>query len=199
MQKLYEGAKDVARKAECNRDTATISAVAGTQQYTMPTDVVRVHRVTYQETGASEIVPLDYQDFMSMDAIWWTQQTVAQSTPALYTMWGAAPNLTLVAYPTPAAAGTFTIYYYSLPVDPNGTGSTNCELPNGWEDCAVDYCVYMALLEDRDPNWQVWKQIYEEHMSDLVLTAQRFSDQAGMIVPDSGVGAVPRFIWDESY
>ena len=199
LQKLYDGAKDVARKSESLRKTSTIAGVAGTQSYTGPTDLIRVHRVTWKYASSPNVYPLEYRDFMSMDAVWWTQQTVAQQTPALFTMWGSPPALQLVLYPTPEAAGTITVYYYNLPADPATVASVTCELPQGWEDCAIDYATYMCLLEDRDPMWQTHKALYEEHMSDLTITAQRFSDQAGMIVPDGGVGAVPRFIWDENY
>jgi hypothetical protein len=195
---LYDGAKEVARKTECLRATATIAAVSGTQQYTMATDIIRVHRVEYFNTGDTTIYTLEYRDVDSMDSIWWTQQTVTQDTPTFYTLWGYPPNLKLIAYPTPSHAGTFTVYYYKLPTDPVGVGSVACDLPTGWTDVAIDYATYMALMKDNDPRWQNYKALYMEHLEDLNEIALRYSDQAGMFLNDSGM-MVPRWIWDEGY
>ncbi len=195
---LYDGAKEIAKKTECLRTSATIAAVANTQSYTMATDIVRVHRVTYVATGDTSIYPLEYRDVDSMDSIWWTQQTVTKDTPQFFTMWGYPPTLSMIVYPTPSVAGTFTVYYYKLPTDPAGVGSVTCDLPAGWTDVAIDYATYMAFLKDNNPQWQVYKTLYMEHLEDLYVTAIRYNDQAGMIVDDTGI-MVPRWLYDEGY
>lgn len=201
IQWIYDGAKDVSKKTEALRATATIAAVAGTQQYTLPTDSIRIHRVEYVNTGDATRYTLEYRDFDSMDAVWWTQQTVTRDTPTFFTMWGYPPTMQMVTYPTPQVAGTFTIFYYKLPANPTLAivpEDEACQLPEGWTDVALDYAMYMALLRDADDRWQIYKALYDEHMADLEELALRYTDMAGMIVSDAGA-MVPRYIWDEGY
>lgn len=210
---IYEGGCKVAKKCECLEDRATIVAVSGTQEYTAPADMIRVHRVEFSNTGDSAIYALEYRDWMNMDSAWWTQQTVTQDTPQLFTMWGFPPNLRIVTYPTPSQAGAFRVFYYRLPHSPfldytdpddiveltdfNAQILAQLELPEGWHDAALDYAEYMALRKDADPRWQEAKALFEENVQELHDTAIRWTDQAGMISSD--MGSVPRFIWDEGY
>lgn len=69
VQWCFDGAKEVAKKTESLRATASIAAVAGTQQYTLPTDAIRIHRVEYVNTGDATRYTLEYRDFDSMDCV----------------------------------------------------------------------------------------------------------------------------------
>lgn len=201
QQWIFDGAKDAARKSECNRDSYTQAAVAGTQTYALTAsaikDLVRINRVTYKQVGETEHYPLEYADFNTFDSMSWT--TASRSRPMIYGTWGFPPNLSLVLYPAPVDAGTITVYYYRLPnnnviADP----SQNVELPQGWEEIAIDYAVWQALLQDGDDRWQAYKAIYDEHLADLTVTAIRFNDQAGMMNVGA-TGAVPQWLWDEGW
>ena len=202
QQWIYDGAKDACRKSECLRDTYNgLTIVAGTQSYNLTAtgikDLIRIHRVTYKQVGETEHYPLDYADFNSLDSMSWT--TANQSRPMLYGTWGFPPNLSIVLYPAPADAGTLTISYYRLPDSSViATPSNNVELPQGWEEIAVDYAVWQALLQDGDDRWQAYKAIYDEHLADLTITAIRFNDQAGMM-NIGATGAVPQWLWDEGW
>jgi len=200
-QWLYDGARDACRKAECLRDSVTVTAVAGTQTYALTStgikDLIRINRVTYKQVGQTDEIPLEYADYNSLDSMSWA--TTQQTRPTIYTTWGFPPSVSLVLYPAPSDAGTITIYYYRLPSNAVVTDySQNLELPQGWEDIAIDYAVYQALLQDADPRWKEYKGIYDEHLSDMVVTAIRFNDQAGMMNVGQN-GAVPRWLWDEGY
>lgn len=200
---IMEGARDIARRTECLQTTGTFAATAGTQEYTMPTDVVRVYRVVYTADGDTNRYVLEYADFNNMDEVWWSGQTLGASTPAMFTMWGAPPSLTLVAYPTPAVDGDFIVYYYKLPtaLDTTDAGTDDTEqvdIPAGWEDVCVDYAEYVAMRRDADPRWQDAKGLYESRLADLYTTAIRWTDQAGAVVGYGG-GMVPRWLWDENY
>lgn len=201
QQWIYDGARDACRKAECLRDSTTVTAVAGTQTYSLTAtsikDLVRINRVTYKQVGETEHYPLEYFDFNSVDSQSWV--TAQQSRPQQYSTWGFPPSVSLVLYPAPPDAGTITVYYYRLPDSSViATPANNVELPQGWEDLAIDYAVYQALLQDGDERWQAYKAMYDEHLSDLTVTAIRFNDQAGMMNVGSR-GAVPRWLWDEGY
>ncbi len=202
QQWIFDGAKDACRRAECLRDIYTGTAIAGTQGYNLTAtaikDMIRIHRVTYKKVGMTDEVPLDYFDFNSVDSQSWA--TATRNTPLMYSTWGFPPSITLYLYPNPSDAGEFKVYYYRLPSSACLADTTlNVELPQGWEELAVDYAVYQALLQDADPRWQQYKAIYDEHLSDLVLTAIRFNDQAGMMNTGYGASAVPQWLADPSW
>lgn len=178
---LNEGAKDMARKAEVLQSTATIDATDGTQTYDLPADAVRVHRATWQNDGDSSSYPLEYRDFQSADAVWWTQQAVTQGTPHLFTMWGVPGAVEITLYPTPSVNGTLSLLYYRLPVTVTDD-DTAMDIPAGWEDTMYAYATYMAMMQDRDQRWQAQKALYDEQMGDLLVLTRRYSDQSGSSV-----------------
>lgn len=198
---INEGARDLARRCEVLQDRADVNAVANTQEYALPAGVIRVYRVEYRPNGSTEVLPLEYRDFNNMDAVWWSQQTVARNKPRMFTMWGFPPNLKMIVYPTPDTAGSFKVFYYRFPADLATDGSadgTTVEVPEGWWDALVDYCEYMGLRKDADPRWQDAKAKYEETIGNLFDTSRRWSDQASVIVPD-GPGPLPLWLIDEGY
>lgn len=186
---INDGAKDLCRRTEILQTRSTITAVVGTREYTLPTNVIRVYRATYTPTGSSQpVYPLEYRDFNNMDAIWWTQQAVTSSTPHLFTMWGYPPALKLIVYPIPSVAGTIEMFYYALPTElatDTSQVAFTLGIPEGWDDPVVDYVEYMALRKDRDPRWQEAKALYEEHVATLYDLSRRWSDQAGMVTPET--------------
>lgn len=196
---INEGARDIARRCEVLQDRDDIPAVTGQQEYDLPATILRVYRVEYRPNASTEVIPLEYRDFNNMDAVWWSQQTVARNKPRLFTMWGFPPNLKMIVYPTPDTAGSFKVFFYRLPVDladDGGDDGENLEVPEGWWDALVDYSEFMALRKDADPRWQEAKQKYEETVANLFDNTRRWSDQASVIVPD-GPGALPLWLVDE--
>lgn len=178
---LNEGAKDMARKAEVLQASADIDGVDGTQAYNLPANAVRVHRATWSNDGEDTSYPLEYRDFQSADAVWWTQQAVTQGTPHLFTMWGVPGAVQITLYPTPSVNGTLSLMYYRLPVVAT-TDSATLDIPMGWEDTVYAYATYMAMMQDRDQRWQSQKALYDEQMSDLLTLTRRYSDQSGSSV-----------------
>lgn len=198
---IMDGARDVARRTECLQERFTTPAAAGIQEYLLPEDAVRVHRVEYVMTGDGNTYVLEYRDWHNMDEVWWLAQTTTQSTPYLWTMWGFPPQLKLVLYPTPAVAGTLKVFYYRLPMDLLDDGTMDnfeVELPEGWHDLCVEWAVMYAQRRDADPRWQDARAIYESHLADLLETSIRWTDMAGMIGGGDSM-MVPRWLWDEAY
>lgn len=175
---LQEGAKDIARRCEVLQATTTIAVTASTQTYDAPTNMVRIYRVTWSATGDSSVYPLEYRDFNSADAVWWTQSAVSTGVPTLFTMWGVPGSVDITLYPTPSQNGTLTVQYYRLPTAPTLDSST-MDLPEGWEDTMYSYAEYKAMLADRDDRWQAAKAIYEEQLEDLHGLTRRHTDQGG--------------------
>lgn len=196
---INEALRDIARRSESLATYSTVAAVIGTQQYTLPTDVIRVHRVEWRPTADQQVYPLDYRDFNNMDTVWWTQQTQTEGIPCLYTLWGYPPNLKLVSYPIPSVAGNFRVYYYKMPAElTTANPGATADLPEGWEDAAVAYCEYLAHRRNGDDRWQAAKAEYEAKVEDLIDVTQRFTDQAGMIVNDNNL-AIPAWLYGEDW
>lgn len=194
---INEGLRDVARRTETLMDRDTIAAVAGVQEYTLGTDMLRVYRVEYKRTGDTQIYNLEYKDFNNLDAVWWTSQAITQNTPSYFTMWGYPPAAKLIVYPKPAAAGTFTVFFYKTPAL-LVSGSDVAEIPDGWFDIIVNYCEFVALRRDADPRWQEAKSLYEENLNNMYELTRRWTDQAGSI--DSNTGSmVPAWLYGGGY
>lgn len=188
---LNDGARDIARKSETLQDREDLPVVKGTREYTLPSDVIRIHRVEYRATGDGLAYPLEYRDFNSMDGVWHTQQDVSESTPMFFTMWGYPPTLKIVLYPTPALAGAIKVFYYKVPANLATDGSaenTTLDIPEGWEDLVLDFAEYRALRRDADPRWREAKELFDENLGAMFETTRRWSDQAGVMVSESGFG-----------
>lgn len=193
---INEGARDVARRCEVLQDRKDIAAIINTQEYTLPIDMIRLHRVEFKITGSSQIYPLEYKDFNNLDAVWWSSKSLTTGTPTWFTVWGFPPIAKLIAYPTPSSAGTFTVYYYRFPTS-LASDTDQLELPEGWHDLVVNYCEYIALRKDSDPRWREAKQIFEENLGNLFDITRRWTDQAGSIEVNTSM--VPGWLYDDGW
>lgn len=188
---VNEGARECARKTEALRASSTIAVTATTQDYTAPTDLVRMHRLEFKPTGSSQRVPLQYRDRQAMDVVWGTHQAITQSWwPEFYCMWGTPPAITITLYPTPTTAGTLYCYYYKLPaaLSVYGTATaTTLDIPEGWEDIVLSYAEARARLKQtRTDLYQVaWSQ-FMGLLSALAETSARYTDAPGVVTPDYG-------------
>lgn len=181
---INEGVRDIARRTETLQSTALITVTADVQEYTLDGDYLRVHRVEWSPTSSSQVYPLDYRDFNSMDAVWWTSQTTSKGYPSFYTMWGYPPSLKIVLYPTPSEAGQLKMFYYLTPTDlaTDGTaaGST-VQVPSGYEDLVESYAEMVALRKDRDPRWQESRSLYMDSLNGFIERSRRWTDQGDFI------------------
>lgn len=186
---INEGVRDVARRSEALMITDDVAGVIGTHEYTLPGDIVRIHRVEWRPTSGG-VYTMQFVALKDGDALWSTMQETSQGTPSVWSLWGFSPALKLKVYPTPAEAGSFKVWSYQMPANLSDTGSadgTTLSIPTGWEDLVSDYAEYHALRKDRDPAWQEAKAIYDEHLLDLVATAQQWTDQATSITPSGNM------------
>lgn len=194
---INEGLQDVARRTETLQDTTDITATISLQEYSLPSDILRVYRVEWRPTSGN-VHPLEYRDFNTMDSVWWGSQTTAVSTPVLFTMWGYPPLLKMIVYPSPSEAGSFKLYYYRLPATLVNDADI-AEIPEGWTDLVVSYCEFMALRRDRDPRWQEAKALYEQSVEKMYELTRRWTDQAGMMDADSPHPLLHPFITDPNW
>lgn len=183
---INEGCREISRRGEPLRTSTTASVTAGTRDYTGPTDAARIHECFYNMTGSSTLYPLEYRDLAALNNIWGTNQSIDRSTPIYWTTWGSAPTLTIRLWPVPAVNGTLTVYYYKLATElaTNGSAdSSNLDLPAGWEDLALDWAEYRALIQAKQPALAgLARQTFEQHLADLLAGTSRYTDQPGSII-----------------
>lgn len=200
-QWINEGARDIARKTESLEDRDTVAAVVGTAEYTLDTDVIRIHRVEFTPTG-EDTIRLEYVDIKDMDNFGWRQRTLRQDRPYVYSVWGSGRALKLIVHPVPATAGNFTIWVYRTPAvlaeSTTTDAATHVEIPQNWDDILLDYIEYRALRMDRDQRWVEAKAIYDENAAQMYDNTRRWVDQGGMILPNAP-GALPVWLTEGVY
>lgn len=192
---LNEGAIQVARRSESLRSTASINIVAGTADYTAPTNIIRNYRAEYARSS-NEIWPLEPRDLNSMDPLWVPYRT-NQSRPAVYTMWGVSGAMTISLWPVPneSITGGLKLYYYKLPTA-MATDGASLDLPNGWDELPVLYAEYVALRKDKQPNWQEAKGEFEQKMQEMMTLTMRFTDQVSSYMSESAYSGLPAWLTD---
>lgn len=176
---INEGTREVCRRTECLRSNDSISAVAGTATYALPVDAIRVHRVEYTQTGGIVRYPLDPVEVNAVDALGWSN-TQTRGIPQFFVTWGYPGNATLNVFPKPATTGTFTVWYYRLPVEVS-SGSDELDLPEGWQDVVYDYCEYMARMKDKDQQWQAAKAQFDDKLADLFALTRDLHDNPSRV------------------
>lgn len=182
---INDGAREICRKSEAVRATATIPTLAGVGEYTIAQNVVRVTDASWKPTSDTQQYPLTYRDRHSMDNVWYMDPDREGSYPMFFTTWGAPPDLTIRLFPVPSDGGAITLLYYSYPTDlatdTEADANSRVDIPAGWDDMIVDYVEYRALRRDRDPRWQEAYQLWATKLDDLSNAATRYSDQAGQV------------------
>lgn len=188
---INEGVADIARRTESIQKSATISVVAGQQEYSdLPTNLLRLNRVEFISAGASgQVSHLELRELNALDSTWYGGKQTSSGRPIYCGLSGYPPYLQLTLYPIPAESGaTIKVYYYAspaaLPVDGSGDGFA-LDLPTGWDDLVYEYATYLAQRRDATPSWQDTKRIYEEHLGDMLAMTERWHDQPGFISNDA--------------
>jgi uncharacterized protein DUF6682 len=176
---INDALRDVARRTETLQKLTTLAVVAGTRNYTMPTDLIRCHRMEF-DPGTGTIYPLEARQFYELDQIWGTNQQMTRAYPDYYAFYGFPPTLQVYLYPVPSQSGNLNVFYYRLPAVAS-SDSDVLDIPEGWWDLISLFGEYMALRKDADPRFADAKQIYEEKVGQMIDMTRKWHDQAGMI------------------
>lgn len=195
--------RDLARRTESLRSTYNQPAVANTASYTplwtSTNQPFRVYAVEYIPDGQTQTYPLEYRDRNAASEIWGLSQAQTVGVPAIWTSWGAPPDLTIQVYPTPGQAGNLRIWYYRLPTMLSTVDTIDMnvaiDMVDGWEDVLIDGVEYRALRRDGDKRWQEAKQEYEQHIDAMMQATLRFTDQAGSVITPAG-GYIPGWLYN---
>lgn len=190
MNWVNDGCRDLARRGELllTYDTSLVIS-ANTAVYTLPTDIIRIHRCEFVPTGSTQTYPVQGSTQMEMDQIWGINQQNPSSYPSYFVFRGypGAPTsyvsgnsaFKIQLYPVPSAAGTLNIFYFRWPfrfTSATTDASKQLDLPEGWDDLVVTYAEYHALRKDRDDRWRDVMQEYESKVEYVLNVTREFHD-----------------------
>jgi hypothetical protein len=192
---------DIARETLAVKGDTSVTSVAGTAEYTVPTSVLQIE-AAYWTDASSNLIPLTPVQWENADTVWGMWQNQQSSQPSVYSVWGYSPNLKIRLYPVPnVSSRTVVLKVAKLPthVDESGAGdASTIDFPEGWVDAIVDYVEFNALRRDRDPRWQEAQSLYLAKRQSLA--EHDYMNTAREFVYDPAVaGGLPRWLVDPRY
>ena len=154
MTLIYAACLDMARKSFVIEDVFSSSTVASQQEYSYPTNVISIKRVTY-EGAKLEKISFREDDYLTGQ----NQATTSTGTPTHYSEF----NNTIYLRPTPSAVGTLKVFAY---VEPQAvTSSSTLEIPTLFHMDLVDYVLGRMYAKDKDFNSaQYFQGLWNEHL-----------------------------------
>lgn len=130
--------KEIALQQELLQAIATVPSVVNQQEYTLPTDLLKLRGVRYDKVRLSGVT-MDDIDNLTDD------RTFDTGPPTYY--WTFAETLSL--WPTPDAIKSIYIYYSKVPTTLTVVGDT-LTIPDQYENRVVEYCIAQAAELDND-------------------------------------------------
>lgn len=194
---INEGCMDIARRSQTLQTSSTVPVVAGTNIYTMPANLLSIHRVEFVPAGQSypnnQTYAVTYRAINDMDQVWGVNQGSPNTYPQFYTPWLSPPNLQIQLFPVPAQAGTLNIFYYRTPT-PVVLATDVLDVVEGFQSLVHLYAEYMAKRKSADSTWQDAKKLYEEEFMDLLNKTRSYTDQMGTFT--TGPGWMPYWLYE---
>jgi hypothetical protein len=132
---------ELAREAMCIEQVYTTTTVAGTQEYSFPTNTIAIKRVTYD---GKVLYPITYQEDDTVTVF--NASTASQGIPQWYTVW----NDTISLRPIPSDALTLKIYSFNEPQALSVTSTL--EVPSLFHGHIVDFLLSRMYSKDKDFN-----------------------------------------------
>lgn len=172
---------DATRECASNNNllqvSATTATVAGTTDYNLPADILRLHSVRYDG------VKLDILSLSEFDKFVDEYGSTDRGTPQVVYLW--ANKFTL--FPAPDAIKNFVVHYTRTPADiVVGNLAVAPDLPVMYHQRVVDYCLAKVAEQDDDMNrYSIKMQEFNDGVSRLRDDQESELDQ----YPSISVGA----------
>lgn len=197
---LNAGVDELARDARFDEQQADIAVSIGTQEVTIPADVLVIQHAYFLPTGDNRQIPLTAYHYEQMDNIWGHWQNQTTGDPECFAPRGLAPNLKVFLYPVPDRAGTLRVFYTGRPTpiaDDGSDDANQVSIPSAWDDALVHYIEFRALRKDRDPRYQEAFALFVETRESL--KESDVLEQARTVVHDGNLGGMPRWLVDPAF
>lgn len=135
----YLACLEIARETKCIERTYSTTTVASTQEYSYPTNVISIKRVTYNN------IRLEPIDMRRMDNLTLNSDpTTITGSSFCYSEWNGA----VVLFPTPDSAVTLKIYSFNEPQVL--TASSTLEVPSVFHSGIINYMLSEMYAKDKD-------------------------------------------------
>lgn len=140
---MYAWINDACR--ECASDnnllqvTATNSSVIGDGEYDLPTNILKLHSVKYDNSKLRMITMQQADEEFNLDD--------TTGTPIVGYVWAGKLNL----YPLPDSVKDIKVMYTRTPLEVT-EGTDEIDLPIMYHRRVVDYCLAMVAEQDDDQN-----------------------------------------------
>lgn len=189
---INDGMREITYQLELLQVKATAATVAGTSNYDLPGDLLKLHSIKWQGSQlqfvsleqAEQLIP--YKDNTAQ---------FPTGTPTHYWVWGQQ----LYLYPAPSSAGSADLeaYYNRYPVEIASPTDTP-ELPTIYHNRIVEYCMAQAYELDENVfvaelkrnelsnNIQQMKSLNEWEDQDAYPFITSSAEDAGYSYPVSG-------------
>lgn len=155
---MWEAEKILAGRVGCCEATdSSTTTVAATKEYTRPTGVETIIRLTW------DYVKLKKIDMTELDSAEGTAYggVTTSGSPEYYYEFGTIVGLS----PTPSAAKTLKYYYQKTPAELSAS-STTFTIPDKYAHYLDDYCLYRMWLKDQDFNMaKSYLEIWENNLN----------------------------------
>jgi hypothetical protein len=161
MDLITEACMQLATRALCIERVYQTTTIASTQEYSYPTNVISIKRVTY---NGQKLKPITMREDDALTML--NQSTTATGTPQYYFNW----NESVYLRPIPDAAQTLQIFGYAeaQPV----TSTSALEVPTMFHPDIVNFVV--AELCAKDENYKASDR-YLERWEAALVKAERWA------------------------
>lgn len=150
-----------------NEKSDTFLTVAGTRDYSLPSDWSRPHTLWYRHPTTGAVV---FLDLLSKERFDLTHPDAArQGLPSAYTIWGS----TLQLGPTPDRVLTLNRNYYTILADLSADGDTNGLTQDYWEGLLWGALVEAEPYLLEDARLPLWRARFEAFQDELAVASAR--------------------------
>jgi hypothetical protein len=182
LEYLNEGYADVLLRTRCKVSSTTLSLVAGTADYTIPTaTVLEVTEVAKIVSGS-----LDYRaQRVTPEEILRLRANCDSTDPVTRY---AVDGMTLMLWPTPASADVLHYYYVPRPTALAVAGDIPSDIPTQWHKALFWYaCAEMS--DDRDDESSGQGELYRAKYEQMIVRIRKnMRRMGGRRLPRAKVG-----------
>lgn len=158
---IEQGMREACIQNNLLQISANTPTVAGTYQYVLPADILKLHSVKYNNSKVRILTLEEFDEqFPEVDL-------TTKGSPHVAYIWSGQINL----HPAPDAAKTLRIEYLKDPGEVPADLNTECPLPVGYHTRVIDYCLAQVAQQDDDMNR------YQIKMQEFLTGVKELKDQ----------------------
>lgn len=151
---------DICVDTEAVQDVADVALSVGTYVYTTDAAVLRIKTAWITRADGSETRAL--QQVSPEQIVDWRQSNGTPTGDGVVTHYAMMGYNQLVVWPTPTAADELSLFYVGLPTALSDATDVPVIQEPYVTECLVNGACFKAALFLGDPNWEIYKKLFEE-------------------------------------